>query len=147
MIFELDILRLLMTTNDQKVVKSGQTQGFIEQWTSDPSIDGKLLHKLICVIFEYDILRLFMTTHDQKVVKSGWTQSFIKKWTSGPSIDGKLPDKFIHVILNTISCVYWWPLMTDVADLTIVTISGKPEARPIKTGIRNSFFELKSVLD
>ena len=60
-----------MTTHDQKVVKSGQTQGLIEKLTSGPSIDGKLSHKYICVIFEYDILRLMMTTHDQKVLKSG----------------------------------------------------------------------------
>jgi len=30
-IFEYDILRLMMTTCDQKVVKSGQTQGLIEK--------------------------------------------------------------------------------------------------------------------
>ena len=66
-----------MTTHDQKVVKSGQTQGYIEKWTSDPSIDGKLSHKFSCVIFKYVILPLLMTTHDQKVVMSGQTQSLI----------------------------------------------------------------------
>ena len=78
-IFKYVILYLSMTTHDQKVVKSGQTYGFIETWTSDPSIDGKLFHKFICVIFEYDILRLTMTTRDRKVVKSGQKKGLIKK--------------------------------------------------------------------
>ena len=93
-----------MTTHDQKVVKSGQTHGFIETWTSDPSIDGKLFYKFICVIFENDILRLMMTTCDQKVVKSGQTQGLIEKWTSNLSIDVKLPDKFICLIV----CMIFW---------------------------------------
>ena len=78
MIFKYVILRLSMTTHGQKVVKSGQTHGFIETWTSDPSIDVKLPDKFICVIFEYDILRLMMTTCDQKVVNSGQTQGLIE---------------------------------------------------------------------
>ena len=67
-----------MTTRDRKLVKSGQTHGLIEKWTSDLSIDVKLPDKFICVIFEYDILRLIMTTCDQKVVNSGQTQGLIE---------------------------------------------------------------------
>ena len=63
-----------MTTHDQKVVKSGQTQGL--KWNSDPSVDGKLSHKVSCVVFKYVILPLLMTTRDQKVAKSGQTQGF-----------------------------------------------------------------------
>ena len=63
-----------MTTHDQKVVKSGQTQDYIEKWTCDPSIDGKLHDKFICVILKYVILRLLMTSHDQKVNFKPWGQ-------------------------------------------------------------------------
>ena len=62
-----------MTNNDQQVIKSGQTQGVIENWTFDPPIDEKLPDKFICVVFDNDILRLLMTTNDQKVVNSGQT--------------------------------------------------------------------------
>ena len=83
-----------MTTHDQKVVKSGQTHGFIETWTSDPSIDGKLFHKFICVIFEYDILRLMMTTRNQK---SGQTHGLIEKWTSNLGVCPLAP-----------LYIFWW---------------------------------------
>ena len=76
-----------MTNNDQQVIKSGQTQGVIENWTFDPPIDEKLPDKFICVVFDNDILRLLMTTNDQKVVKNGQTQGLIEKWTSDLSID------------------------------------------------------------
>ena len=70
----------IMTTHDQQVVKSGQTSGFIEKWTSDLSIDGKSSHKFICGIFKYVIIRLIITTHDQIVTKSSQIQGFQSKY-------------------------------------------------------------------
>ena len=81
----------MMTTHDQKVVKSGQTQGFIEKSTSDLLIDGKLSQKFICVIFKNVSLLLLITTHDLKVVTRGQTQGFIEKMDFQP-INRKFKD-------------------------------------------------------